>query len=69
MGLLPVHRTAQRAGGLLLVLAGATQKTLTPTQHPSSPHPLHCRFHMMYGASPFQEALDKGASLPLAVLK
>eukprot|EP00877_Chromochloris_zofingiensis_P009930 jgi/Chrzof1/5190/Cz15g15140.t1 len=25
-------------------------------------------YHIMYGASPFQEALDQGASLPLAVL-
>ena len=26
-------------------------------------------FHVMYGASPFQQALDRGASLPLAVIK
>jgi hypothetical protein len=26
-------------------------------------------YHIMYGASPFQEALDRGASLPLAVIK
>ncbi|KAI8472758.1 MAG: kinase-like domain-containing protein [Monoraphidium minutum] len=25
-------------------------------------------YHMLYGASPFQEALDRGASLPLAVM-
>lgn len=32
---------------------------------------LHCRhsYAIMYGASPFQQALDQGASLALAVMK
>jgi hypothetical protein len=29
----------------------------------------HCRFAIMYGASPFQQAVDQGASLAMAVMK
>jgi hypothetical protein len=47
----------------------SSRKTDTYIGVPYLPLLLCCRYSMMYGASPFQQALDQGASLALAVMK